>query len=180
MRHPVRLIALCCWWRILIISDAVSSPKYNGRLRGPRSWRAVRCRRRRGSLARDARVPDLDQGRGIAPDRIGLPLQAPVPRRHVLAHRRMFAVRGRAYMRGNPLPRWKTSIARAVRARTFSRRIAGFYRCVMLRSNCRYTSNTRWSANGIVWVVADWLAGLSISAMQRPPIGSCARLRLYP
>ena len=30
---------------------------------------------------------DLDQGRGIAPDRIGLPPQAPVARRHVLAHR---------------------------------------------------------------------------------------------
>ena len=29
---------------------------------------------------------DLDQGRGIAPNRIGLPPQAPVARRHVLAH----------------------------------------------------------------------------------------------
>src|SRR6202011_3842478 len=54
---------------------------------------------------------DLDQRRGVAPDLAGLPPQplrrpvgiAPVARRHVLAHRRMLAVGGRAHMRGNAL-----------------------------------------------------------------------------
>src|SRR3984893_1942859 len=53
----------------------------------------------------------LDQRRGVAPNLAGLPPQslrrpvsiAPVARRHVLAHRGMLAVGGRAHMRGNAL-----------------------------------------------------------------------------
>src|SRR5580704_1962615 len=54
---------------------------------------------------------DLDQRRGVAPNLAGLPPQslrrpvgiAPMARRHVLAHRRMLAIGGRAHMRRNAL-----------------------------------------------------------------------------
>ena len=54
---------------------------------------------------------DLDECRGVAPDLAGPPLEAlrrpvgvaPVARRHVLAHRRVLAVRGRAHVRGDAL-----------------------------------------------------------------------------
>src|SRR6201999_2300356 len=53
----------------------------------------------------------LDERRGVAADLAGLPPQplrrpigiAPVARRHVLAHRRVLAVGGRAHMCGNAL-----------------------------------------------------------------------------